>query len=136
MEENKTQSSEEVEAEKVSSSEEHSQASSSEKKPDPADVEKNKTMAILSYFIFFLPLLTDSKDSEFAKFHANQSLVLLIFAFVGNFVAGALTVVLIGFLLLPVVGIMTMVFWILGLINASNGEMKRLPLIGGIDIIK
>ena len=28
------------------------------------DIEKNKTMAILAYFIFFIPLLTDAKDSK------------------------------------------------------------------------
>lgn len=125
---------EEVEAEKVE--ETNNANSSQEQKADSSDVEKNKTMAILSYFIFFLPLVTDAKDSQFAKFHANQSLVLLIFAFAGNFIASALMVVLIGFLLLPVVTIMTVVFWVMGLINASNGEMKRLPIIGGIDIIK
>ena len=128
---------EEVEAEKVVSEEQqNSQESSSSENVGQSDVEKNKTMAILSYFIFFLPLVTDAKDSEFAKFHANQSLVLLIFATVGYFVASILTVVLIGILLFPVVGIMTIVFWVLGIINANNGEMKRLPLIGGIDIIK
>lgn len=35
------------------------------------------TMAVLSYFIFFLPLIA-AKDSKLAMFHANQSLVLLI----------------------------------------------------------
>jgi len=34
------------------------------------DIEKNKTMAGLSYFIFFLPLIA-CPDSKYAKFHAN-----------------------------------------------------------------
>ncbi len=102
---------------------------------DPADVEKNKTMAILAYFLFFIPLLTDAKDSPFAKFHANQSLVLLIFSFGGYIVASVLTVVLIGFLLYPVIMIASLVFFVMGLINASNGQMKELPLIGGIHLL-
>jgi len=102
---------------------------------DPADVEKNKTMAILSYFIFFLPLITDAKDSPFAKFHANQSLVLLLFIVVGNIVAGMLSFVLIGFLLMPILGIAAIIFWIMGLMNAANGKIKELPLIGGIHIL-
>lgn len=92
------------------------------------DVEKNKTMAILAWFIFFLPLLTDAKDSKFAKFHANQAfLVFLLYiaAFFCSFF-------LIGLLLYPV----AFVFWILGLVSAINGEMKRLPLIGNVDLIK
>lgn len=92
------------------------------------DVEKNKTMAILAWVIFFLPLLTDAKDSQFAKFHANQSLLVVLL----YIVAGVTSFLFIGFLLYPV----AMVFWIMGIISASQGEMKRLPLIGNIDIIK
>lgn len=92
------------------------------------DVEKNKTMAIVAYFIFFLPLLTDAKDSKFVKFHVNQALLVFL-TFVA---AGFLTFLLIGVLLYPV----AFVLWVLGLINAANGEMKRLPVIGSVEIIK
>ncbi|MCK4635322.1 MAG: DUF4870 domain-containing protein [Candidatus Moranbacteria bacterium] len=147
MEENKTQG-EEVKVEKVVSEEQqNSQGSSSSKKADPADVEKNKMMAILSYFLFFLPLITDAKDSEFAKFHANQGLVLLIAGSVVSFIIlpiiiAILSIATLGLFLLvsPVLysigSLVLIVFVILGMINANNGEMKRLPLIGGIDIIK
>jgi len=93
-----------------------------------ADIDKNKTMAILAYFIFFLPLLTDAKDSKFAKFHANQALLVTLI-YIAGFV---LTFFLIGFL----VYILGFVLWIMGIISAVNGEMKRLPLIGNIEIIK
>jgi uncharacterized membrane protein len=97
-----------------------------------ADVEKNKTMAILAYFIFFLPLVTDAKDSQFARFHANQSLVLLISWF-ALFIIGLVPII--GWILVPIAGIALFVFWIMGLVNASKGEMKELPLIGGIHIL-
>ena len=59
--------------------------------PPPAggnpDVDNNKALAIVGYIIpilFFIPLLNESsKNSPFAKFHANQQLVLLISAFAG-----------------------------------------------------
>lgn len=92
------------------------------------DVQKNKTMAILAWFIFFLPLLTEAKDSKFAKFHANQALladILWIIAIIG-------APFVIGFFIFPVAGIL----WLIGIISAVNGQMKRLPLIGSIDIIK
>ncbi len=131
MEENKTQG-EEVEAEKVVSEEQ--QNSSSSENAEQSDAEKNKGMAIVSYFIFFLPLLTDAKDSPFAKFHANQSLVLFLFMIIVNFL-GAFIPLLGWFLIWPIGLVMGMVFFILGIINASNEEMKKLPLIGGINII-
>ena len=92
------------------------------------DIEKNKTMTVLAWIIFFIPLLTDAKDSPYAKFHANQSLLVTIM----YLVAGVTSFLLIGFLIYPV----ALVFWIMGIISASKGEMKRLPLIGNIDIIK
>ncbi len=104
---------------------------------DPADVEKNKTMAILSYFIFFLPLVTEAKDSPFARFHANQSLVLLL-ANAGVWIIGiiltAITFGIFGFIL-PFVFLALFVFWIMGIMNAANGKMKELPLIGGIHLL-
>jgi uncharacterized membrane protein len=105
-----------------------------EKVADPADVEKNKTMAILAYFIFFLPLITDAKDSPYAKFHANQALVLLLFWVLGSFVSGFIPII--GwFLIGPIIGIASIVFFVMGIINASGGKMKELPLIGGIHIL-
>ncbi len=104
---------------------------------DPADVEKNKTMAILSYFIFFLPLVTEAKDSPFARFHANQSLILLL-ANAGVWIIGiiltAITFGIFGFIL-PFVFLALFVFWIMGIMNAANGKMKELPLIGGIHLL-
>jgi uncharacterized membrane protein len=96
------------------------------------DIEKNKTMAILAYFIFFIPLLTDAKDSKFAKFHANQALVVWLLAVVSWFLTATFFGAIIG---LPL-SLVAFVLWIIGLMNAVNGQMKRLPVIGGMDIIK
>lgn len=97
-----------------------------------SDVEKNKTIAALSYLIFFLPLITEAKDSKFAKFHANQSLIVVLTSLVGT----VLNASVIGMVLGIPISIAAFVFWIMGLMNALNGEMKRLPIVGGVDIIK
>ncbi|MBU2028448.1 hypothetical protein KJ761_00975 [Patescibacteria group bacterium] len=105
---------------------------------DKADVEKNKLMAIVGYIIpilFFIPLVSDGKNSSFAKFHANQQLVLLIAAIVVNIVGGVIPF-LGWFIILPIGTIMLIIFAIMGIINASKGVMKPMPLIGGISIIK
>lgn len=96
------------------------------------DIEKNKTMAGLSYFIFFLPLIA-CPDSKYAKFHANQSLLLLLTSIVGNIILGIIPVV--GWALMPVFGVVIMVFGIMGLINGFGGQAKELPIIGKFRII-
>lgn len=105
---------------------------------DQGDVEKNKAMAIVGYIIpilFFVPLVTDAKNSVFAKFHANQQLNLLLAAIVVNVVGGMIP--FIGwFLILPIGSIALVVLAIMGLIGAAKGQMKPLPMIGGFKIIK
>lgn len=53
------------------------------------DAEKNKVMAIVGYILpilFFIPLVSDAKNSPFAKFHANQQLNFLLAAIAVNVV--------------------------------------------------
>ncbi len=111
------------------------------KQESKAGVEKDqnlKTMAALAYIIFFIPMITN-KDSKFAMYHANQGLVLLLTVIVLNIVTGFLGGILFffgGFFLWMVPGIVGIVFAVMGIMNALNGEMKPLPLVGTINIIK
>lgn len=100
---------------------------------DPEDIEKNKTMAGLSYIIFFLPLLV-CPDSKYGKFHANQALLLLIVSVIGNIVLGFIPVI--GWMLLPVYAVAILIMGIMGLVNGFGGKVKQLPLIGKYTIIK
>jgi uncharacterized membrane protein len=104
---------------------------------NPSDAEKNKAMGIVGYIIpilFFIPLVTDAKNSPFAKFHANQQLNLLLAAVIVNVVGGIIP--FIGwFIILPLGSIFLIVVAIMGIINAAKGVMKELPLIGGFKLI-
>jgi len=100
---------------------------------DPVDIEKNKVMAGLAYLLFFLPLIA-CPNSPFGKFHANQSLLLLIVCIAGNIILGLIPII--GWILLPVFGIATFIFFIIGLINGFQGKAKKLPLFGQFTIIK
>lgn len=96
------------------------------------DIEKNKLNAVLAYLgiLIIVPLISDdAKKSPFAKFHLNQGLVLLIAWVISSFVVW---IPLLGW----AVGIFLFVIWLMGLISAAQGEMKRVPLLGGIDLIK
>ena len=103
-----------------------------------SDAEKNKAMAIIGYILpilFFIPLVTDAKNSAFAKFHANQQLNLLLAAIAVNIV-GTVIPVLGWFIILPLGSIALIVLAIMGIINAAKGTMKKLPIIGGFELIK
>ena len=100
---------------------------------DPADIEKNKTMAGLAYLIFFLPLLA-CPESRYGKFHANQALLLLIVGIAGDIILGLIPII--GWILIPIFLIVIGVFGIMGLINGFGGKAKRLPLFGKFTIIK
>lgn len=94
----------------------------------------DKLFGILSYFgILWLIGLLAGK-TEFAKFHANQGLVL----FIASAIIGVVGVIpIVGwFIVAPVGGIATLVFAIMGIVNAAQGQMKPLPLIGKFQIIK
>jgi len=97
------------------------------------DIEKGKTMAGLSYLIFFLPLVV-CPESRYAKFHANQALLLLITGIAGNVILGIIPVI--GWMLMPVFGLGVLALGIMGLINGFGGKAKRLPLIGKFSILK
>ena len=91
-----------------------------------ADVQNNKVMAVLSYIgiLVLIPILA-AKESPFARFHANQGLILflceIIFA-VANMILSAIFAFL--------------VLLILGIVNAAQGMAKELPLIGKFRILK
>ena len=99
----------------------------STKKPE---VENEKICAILAYLLigiiwFFMD--EKMKESEFAKFHVRQALGLIIADFV---VMALIALTVIGMLLYPLLNLACMVFAVIGIINASNGEKKELPFIG------
>lgn len=99
------------------------------------DAEQNKVMAILAYILFFIPLIAAS-ESRFAKYHANQGLVLFLFFIIGNAIGAILTVILIGICISIIVNIIWFIYLIIGIVNAANGEMKPLPGFGNINWIK
>ena len=106
---------------------------------DKSDADSNKALAIIGYIIpilFFVPLINESsKNSPFAKFHANQQLVLLIAAFAVQIV-GVVIPFLGWFIILPLGWLFIVVCVIMGVIAAAGSQMKPLPLIGGFTILK
>ncbi|HBG00173.1 MAG TPA: hypothetical protein DDW87_01170 [Firmicutes bacterium] len=97
------------------------------------DIEKNKTMAGLAYLLFFLPLIT-CPESQYAKFHANQSLLLWITGIAGGFILGLIPII--GWIILPFFSIACVILGVIGLVNGLNGVAKELPIIGKYTLLK
>lgn len=109
----------------------NSQTSNTEK---PYNLEPN-VEAALSYFM--LPITGVlvyilEKENKFVRFHAMQSIIFGIVAFVAWQFAIFTTPVLIGVVLLPIVTLGTFIIWLLLMWRAYNNEMWHLPHIGKI----
>ena len=111
---------------------------------DIRDAQDNKVMAVLAYIIFLIPLLA-AKDSKFARYHTNQGLVLFLAALAFSVIISIVISILfsiswrVGLALSSILWLLSLIFVVLsiiGIINALNGRMKPLPIIGGITIIK
>jgi uncharacterized membrane protein len=107
------------------------------------DIEANKTMAILAYIIWLIPFF-GAKESKFAMYHAKQGLILFLGWLAGwvilrisfsIFVGGSIysywstTARFLGFLSMAL-WVAYIIFAVIGIMNASKGEAKELPIIG------
>lgn len=101
------------------------------------DVSANKVMAVLSYFglLVLIPILA-AKNSPYARFHANQGLILLIASFLAKIVSEALDLIPVaGILLGGALELLSFAYLILGVVNACTGKAKELPIIGKFKIL-
>lgn len=108
--------------------------------------DNTKVFSILSYIwiLFVVGLIADPTNPK-VRFHANQGLVLLI----TQTILGILNRMVKGFdhffffnftwytvLLSIASGLFILGLMIIGIVNASNGVEKPLPIIGSIRLIK
>jgi uncharacterized membrane protein len=120
------------------------------------DAEVNKVWGILAYIIFLIPLFAAPKNSKFSRYHTNQGIALVICAIVISIILGIISSIVTsayirsaafwygsGWSVLTIFSILWLVysivmalFVILGIVHAVKGELKPLPLIGKINILK
>jgi uncharacterized membrane protein len=101
---------------------------------DYRDVEDNKVISFLSYLgiLFIIPLIA-APNSYYAKFHANQGLLLFIMEMV---CATICAIPIVGWIVGAIGEVLAVVFTIMGIVNALSGKAKELPIIGKYRIIK
>ena len=116
------------------------------------DIEANKGPALLSYFglLVLIPIFA-AKHSPYARYHANQGLVLFVGMLVWAVIDGAVTALLRALLgnALGLWGMYSLcgtalniiyagfsILAVIGIINVLNERAKELPIIGKYKILK
>ena len=117
---------------------------------DTQDANSNKVMAVLSYISWLVLVPLIGSKSPFARFHANQGLILAIAEIVWNIVLGAVSTILyavlgvihLGFIatiimaVLRLVNLAFFIFSIIGIVDAVSGRARKFPFIGNFTLIK
>ena len=87
-----------------------------------------------------LRYVTTDPDDDFARFHANQGLIVLLVSVIGGAVLGILTMLpvvgLVFTILSSLFGVVMLVACIFGILNVVREEKRELPVIGKFTIIK
>ena len=109
---------------------------------DTSDIESNKVLAAIGYVpvLFLVPLLV-APQSRFAKFHANQGLLLTLAGLALGIVNAIIGLVIgwipilgaiISGLISLVCGVAMLGLMIYGMVCTGQGFAKELPFIGGL----
>ena len=106
------------------------------------ELQKKKLICICAYIfgiLFFLPLIFYPED-KFAKFHANQGLVILITAVIGEVVFWVLSIVpvlrVVFSILAALFSLCIFILCVLGILGVVRNEEYKLPIIGQYKLIK
>ncbi len=114
---------------------------------DTNDIHDNKAVSVIAYIpiLFFIPLLV-AGNSSYAKFHANQGLIITILSLIMGIVSRIISFVigwipfiggLISGIVTGVFSIVIVVLIVVGIVNTAQGKAKKLPIIGDLfEIIK
>ena len=102
---------------------------------DAQDIADNKLVASISYFycLFFVPLLICPRSS-FARFHANQALILFLVSTIGGAVLRFIPIL--GGFAAWIFGLFVLFFGVSGFLNAYGGKARELPFVGHLRLIK
>ena len=136
-EENKTPENEDLEEQKAAT--EQPDDRKNEPKNELSDEQSKKIICALAYLfgiLFFLPLILYSQD-EFARYHANQSLVVLIVTVIGEVVFGILCAILpILGILCGLFGLLVLIACIYAIVGVAKGEKRGIPFIEKFHLLK
>ncbi|MCX7546958.1 hypothetical protein OS188_03220 [Xanthomarina sp. F1114] len=94
-------------------------------------ISEGKNIATIAYLtvigLIIAFVLNNDKKNQFASFHIKQSLGLAL----TGFALGVIGLIPIIGWLINIIGIFVLIYmWIMGLMNAINGNKKMVPILG------
>ena len=92
-----------------------------------------KLEGALCYLLFWITGIVFyilENENEYVKFHALQSIITFLPLTVAGAVLGPIP--LIGWLLSPLIWVLTIILWLVLMLKAFQGERYKLPIVGDI----
>lgn len=105
---------------------------------DASDIAENKAVSLLSYigFLAFIPYFC-AKESRFARYHAIRGINLFIIEFILGIISSVLGFIpVVGWIVSAVVGLVSLAYSIIGIVNVVKGRCRELPFISAIKFVK
>ncbi len=112
------------------------------------NTSNSRVFSILAYipFLWLIGIFAEpERDDPTVRYHVNQGIVLTIVSLIASAAARIIALVIgivpifgwiAGAILSVIVGLASVLLMIMGMVNAANGRMEPLILIGGITIYK
>lgn len=99
-----------------------------------ADTSGDRYLCLLCYFglLLLIPFLI-LPNSQFAKYHCNQGLLLLLTAIASSVVV---IIPILGWIAAFVGWIFTVICFVVGIVNVFSSRMHPLPIVGRYTLIK
>jgi len=85
-------------------------------------------LSYLAGFVTGIIFFVIEKENKFVRFHAMQSTILFGFFFVLGIILPFIPIL--GWILLPIVWVLSFILWIILMIKAYQGEYFKLPVVG------
>jgi uncharacterized membrane protein len=79
-------------------------------------------------FVTGIIFLVLEKENRFVRFHAMQSIFVFGFLFILQMILSFIP--FIGWILMPIVGILALILWLILMMKAYKGEFFKLPIVG------
>lgn len=95
------------------------------------DIKSSRISAAAGYVMFFIPLVFNG-DNQYARFHANQSLINLILSTVGAVLLGMIPYA--GPFLMMLQELLCVIWLVRGIIFSLKGKAVGIPFVGWITI--
>ena len=101
-----------------------------EKKKTALGIDEN-IEGLLCYLLGFITgilFLILEKENKFVRFHAMQSTVTFVVLFVISMVLWSIPII--GWVISPLISLLSLILWILLMYKAYQGEIYKLPIAG------